>query len=95
MRLMGLEASKAIHQIKVCESGKANISWIGWTRNRGRKSSAQATQNGSTTWQQLEALQLDAADTKSGMDLPRELTFLEVETSLPKLSPLPASGGSG
>ncbi|KAJ1335436.1 anaphase-promoting complex subunit 4 [Microdochium nivale] len=95
VRLMGLEASKAIHQIKVCESGKANISWIGWTRNRGRKSSAQATQNGSTTWQQLEALQLDAADTKSGMDLPRELTFLEVETSLPKLSPLPASGGSG
>ncbi|KAL8328790.1 hypothetical protein RB597_004515 [Gaeumannomyces tritici] len=37
-----------------------------------------------------------APDERSDMlDLPREVTFLDVETSLPKLSPLPVSGGTG
>ncbi|KAK4106231.1 hypothetical protein N658DRAFT_490835 [Parathielavia hyrcaniae] len=31
----------------------------------------------------------------AAVDLPHELMFLEVETALPKLSPLPVSGGSG
>jgi len=32
---------------------------------------------------------------KDLLDLPHELKFLDVETALPKISPLPLSGGSG
>ncbi|KAJ8125266.1 hypothetical protein O1611_g8373 [Lasiodiplodia mahajangana] len=46
-------------------------------------------------WEQLASQGLDLSKKKSAADLPRELTFLEIETALPKLSPLPASGGSG
>ncbi|KAH7037837.1 anaphase-promoting complex, cyclosome, subunit 4-domain-containing protein [Microdochium trichocladiopsis] len=95
VRLMGLEATKAIHQITVCESGKAEISCIAWTCNTGTKSAANSKHLSSNAWKQLEDLELDAVKSRSSLNLPRELAFLEVETSLPKLSPLPASGGSG
>ncbi|KAL2125954.1 hypothetical protein VTI74DRAFT_2149 [Chaetomium olivicolor] len=40
-------------------------------------------------------MQLDGDSGDVAVDLPHELTFLEIETALPKLSPLPVSGGSG
>lgn len=94
MRLMGLEASKAIHQITVCEAGKANISCIGWTCNRAKKAPSGTAVN-AKSWERIGSSGLDVIEKKTSLNLPRELTFLEVETSLPKLSPLPASGGSG
>ncbi|KAI0127922.1 anaphase-promoting complex component Cut20/Apc4 [Xylariales sp. AK1849] len=95
VRLMGLENSKAVHQITVCEAGKANITCIGWARNRAGKRPVAVTKAGSSTWMDLSLQGLNVGEKKSTIDLPRELAFLEVETALPKLSPLPASGGSG
>ncbi|RYP54554.1 hypothetical protein DL769_010329 [Monosporascus sp. CRB-8-3] len=46
-------------------------------------------------WKDLAPRGLDSDDVKNISDLPRDLTFLEVETALPKISPLPVSGGSG
>jgi anaphase-promoting complex subunit 4 len=37
----------------------------------------------------------DSQDKEDVLNLPSELTFIEVDTALPKLSPLPVSGGSG
>lgn len=94
VRLMGLEGSKAVHLISVCQAGKAKITCIGWARNRTGRRGPQPAKPG-TPWEtlSLDGLEIGGNDKKT--DLPRELTFLEVETALPKLSPLPASGGFG
>ncbi|KAI1743615.1 anaphase-promoting complex, cyclosome, subunit 4-domain-containing protein [Xylaria scruposa] len=95
VRLMGLETNKAVHQMAICEGGKSNITSIGWAQNLAGKRPASTAHSSSRTWEQLASQGLDLSKKKSAADLPRELTFLEIETALPKLSPLPASGGSG
>ena len=97
MRLLGLENSKAIHRIPVCESGSSGaITYIGWAQNLTGRRPSQATESVTAA---LQGLSLngdsDGSDRKEVLDLPRELRFFETETALPKISPLPASGGSG
>lgn len=94
VRLMGLENSKAVHQIPVCGNGKANITCIGWARNHVGKY-APASSESNESWTELSLEGLSLGEQRAKPDLPRELAFLEVESALPKLSPLPASGGSG
>ncbi|CAJ2506065.1 Uu.00g001950.m01.CDS01 [Anthostomella pinea] len=95
VRLMGLETSKAVHQMTVRKAGQSKITCIGWTKNNAGRRPNPATKSSVTTWERLASQGLDAHGKKAAVDLPRELTFLEIETALPKLSPLPASGGSG
>ncbi|RYP77702.1 hypothetical protein DL770_007048 [Monosporascus sp. CRB-9-2] len=95
VRLMGLESSKAVHQMTVCDPTTSQITCIGWARNHaGRRSNAQSDPS-VLAWKDLASRGLDSDDVKNISDLPRDLTFLEVETALPKISPLPVSGGSG
>ncbi|VTT76650.1 unnamed protein product [Fusarium fujikuroi] len=93
VRLMGLENNKAAHHIKVGESPGSNITHIGWA------SSSIAGKGSSAVSQALrDGLVGDSARNGDGLplNLPRELTFLEVDTALPKISPLPSSSaGSG
>jgi len=80
-----------VHHIRVCEPGGAKIDFIAWSRNvTGRASTAR---NPSSRLSSHD-ISLDGRP-KNLLDLPHELTFLEVETALPKISPLPVSGGSG
>ncbi|KAI0395355.1 anaphase-promoting complex, cyclosome, subunit 4-domain-containing protein [Xylariaceae sp. FL0594] len=95
IRLMGLETSKAVHQMTICEAGKARITSIAWAQNLAGKRPASAAGSHIRTWEQLASDGLDLHPRRSVVDLPRELTFLEIETALPKISPLPVSGGSG
>lgn len=95
MRLMGLETNKAVHQMPVCEAGKSRITCIGWARNNAGKRQNSASESSTVSWEDIIPRDLFPSSRKTAVDLPRELTFLEVETALPKLSPLPASGGSG
>ncbi|KAF4983886.1 hypothetical protein FZEAL_827 [Fusarium zealandicum] len=93
VRLMGLENNKAAHHIKVGESPGTKITHIGWASSKitDKRSNAvpRALKNGLV---QEEPLSGDGIP----LDLPRELTFLEVDTALPKISPLPGgSAGSG
>lgn len=92
MRIMGLENNKAVHHMKLCDDGQAKITHIGWATSRITQ---RAKPKISSSGEQL----LDGMDLGSGsgvLDLPQELTFLEVDTALPKISPLPtASAGSG
>ncbi|KAI1458241.1 anaphase-promoting complex, cyclosome, subunit 4-domain-containing protein [Annulohypoxylon moriforme] len=95
VRLMGLETSKAVHQMPICEAGKSRITCIGWGRNNAGKHTNSASTSSSLPLEDVISTGLFPSGKKPVVDLPRELTFLEVETALPKLSPLPASGGSG
>ncbi|KAK4455960.1 anaphase-promoting complex subunit 4 [Podospora aff. communis PSN243] len=90
VRLAGLESSKAVHHIRVCDAADAKIDFIAWSRNVIGKRSAGRNPLGA-----LPSHDVSLDDRKSLADLPHELTFLEIETALPKISPLPVSGGSG
>ena len=95
VRLMGLENNKAAHHIEVLEpSNGAKIAYIGWSSNR---IATQSSLNLSSILQDGSQEGLDASGGIHTMvDLPRELTFLEIETALPKISPLPSSSaGTG
>lgn len=92
VRLMGLENNKAAHHIQVCNPSEGNIAYIGWASSRILDKQSQSLHE--QIQQGLEALSMD--DGQKVVDLPRELTFLEVDTALPRLSPLPSgSAGSG
>ncbi|KAJ6782555.1 hypothetical protein PWT90_01383 [Aphanocladium album] len=92
VRIMSLENNKAVHHMQLCNDSAAKITHIGWatstitktTRKRVLKSGEEI----------LDGLNLDNGS--AALNLPQELTFLEVDTALPKISPLPtASAGSG
>jgi len=90
VRLVGLESSKAVHHIRVGNGAASKIEYIAWSRNQTRRRSAEPS---STS--QLPSRNILLDEEKDLLDLPHELEFLDVETALPKLSPLPVSGGSG
>ncbi|KAF4123247.1 anaphase-promoting complex subunit 4 [Geosmithia morbida] len=91
VRLMGLENNKAVHHIEICpQSSDAKITHISWS----------CTRISDPTHAQTKTSALDVSPPELGgrplADLPRELTFLEIDTALPKISPLPgSSAGSG
>ncbi|OTB05018.1 hypothetical protein M426DRAFT_22367 [Hypoxylon sp. CI-4A] len=95
VRLMGLETSKAVHQMPICEANKSKITCIGWARNNAGKRPDSTAKSSTRPWDDVFSSDLFPSGKNAAVDLPRELTFLEIETALPKLSPLPASGGSG
>lgn len=89
VRLMGLENTRAAHHIDICpRSASSSISHIGWA-------CTQIVPRASTLPPAIRGESLGQG-TGSTADLPRELTFLEIDTALPLISPLPGgSAGSG
>lgn len=78
------------------------ITYIAWARNlTGKrhfgKDNDIASRMKGLDLSSADAFELgDAEDKKNELvDLPHALTFLEIDTSLPKISPLPVSGGTG
>jgi anaphase-promoting complex subunit 4 len=89
---MGLENNKAAHHIEVCPNSDTKITQIGWARSN---IPSQSLQLGSSQLASEFAKEWDDKD-RSLPNLPQELMFLEIETALPKISPLPSgSAGSG
>ncbi|PHH84072.1 hypothetical protein CDD83_2534 [Cordyceps sp. RAO-2017] len=93
VRLMGLENNKAAHHVPVCEPAVKSITHIGWaSSNIPSKASKSILDNLN------DSVPAQWAHRNAGLplDLPQELTFLEIDTALPKISPLPsASAGAG
>lgn len=91
---MGQENNKAAHHIDVCTSSDARITHIGWACSNLTKPSISSLSG---------RLKKDFINEWEGIDgisdpdeLPRQITFLEIESALPKISPLPsASAGAG
>jgi anaphase-promoting complex subunit 4 len=96
VRLIGLESSKAVHHIRLCEAKAApvKINFIAWSRNVTRRQARRPVAP-RTSPSTLDSQDIRLDERERLLDLPHELTFLEVETALPKISPLPVSGGSG
>lgn len=88
---MGLENNKAAHHIPVCNPSQAKITSIGWAScsisGKGTTALSKKVKDGiSKEW-------TGSGDTAPA-NLPQELTFLEIDTALPKISPLP-TGSAG
>jgi anaphase-promoting complex subunit 4 len=93
---MGLENGKPVYSLRVSEGGSSKISYIAWSRNFTGKRPAMNGRKKASAWDQLISGGLDIDKKQQDvLDLPHELMFLEIDTALPKLSPLPVSGGSG
>lgn len=93
MRLLGLENSKAVHNIRVGASSK--ICHIAWSKNYTGKNPGRPSDMNGPSWDKLLSGELDKDSDRVLLNLPHELTFLDIEDCLPKLSPLPVSGGTG
>ncbi|KAB5570611.1 anaphase-promoting complex, cyclosome, subunit 4-domain-containing protein [Coniochaeta sp. 2T2.1] len=95
LRLVGFENAKASHQIAIADKGQSRFAYIAWSRNRIAKRGRNGSSSDTSSWARLLNEEADSRDKEGVLDLPTELTFIEVDTALPKLSPLPLSGGSG
>ncbi|KAL1880735.1 hypothetical protein Daus18300_001349 [Diaporthe australafricana] len=109
VRLLGVENTKVVHRISVSQdpsdlaADPEPITYVAWARNLTGKRHFGSDNDIAS---RLKGLGLSSADdlrlgdVNGGgagdlADLPHALTFLEIDTSLPKISPLPVSGGVG
>lgn len=110
MRLVGVENGKVVHRISVTQQRADSdavpepITHIAWARNlTGRRHFGRDDNDIASRLKSLglsssaDGFGLDDAEGKRNelVDLPHALTFLEIDSSLPRLSPLPVSGGTG
>jgi anaphase-promoting complex subunit 4 len=67
---------------------------MGWVTNlTSRKRNNVGSKNGAGSWGNLLEGEAIFSENPASLNLPRDLTLIDIETSLPKLSVL-ASGGS-
>ncbi|KAG6225897.1 hypothetical protein E4U34_007493 [Claviceps purpurea] len=93
VRLMGLENNKAAHHIAVCADDDTRITHIGWAScTISRKVTELSPRLKDEIVNELTSF---ADDSHTSPNLPEELTFLEVDTALPKVSPLPVGSSGG
>ena len=91
MKLVGAESTKVVHQFATGDS--SGITCVGWSSNLTRKvTDSVKSQKKHASWGDLlsDDGELEAKDV---LNLPRDLSQIDIETSLPKLSVL-ASGGT-
>lgn len=109
VRLLGIENTKVVHRISVSQdptdldADPEPITYVAWARNLTGKRHFGSDNDIASRLQGLglsSADDLRLGDMNGGgagdlADLPHALTFLEIDMSLPKISPLPVSGGVG
>lgn len=98
--LLSVENTKVVHRITVKDGDAelAPITYIAWARNLTGKRHFGHNGDNSSKLQGFikeEMASDDARGISDLVDLPHALTFLEIDTSLPKISTLPVSGGTG
>lgn len=89
---MGAESTKIVHQFKA--AGESGINHLAWASSLTRTTSnTPARVKGIQSWNELLAQDNSDSGDNYTLDLPRDLSQIDIETSLPKLSVL-ASGGT-
>jgi anaphase-promoting complex subunit 4 len=95
VRLVGAESSKTVHQIAIGPHGATGITCLGWVSNStGKRNTEFGPIKDRSSWQNLFEETLDGTGDGDTLDLPRDLTLIDIESSLPKLSVLPAGSTS-
>ena len=94
MRLVGAESSKIVHQFNTGDE-VSGVTCMGWAANFTRKTlSYESSLKSPESWESFLAEDRILSDDAPSLDLPRDLSLIDIETSLPKLSVLAAGGSS-
>jgi anaphase-promoting complex subunit 4 len=94
VRLVSAESSKIVHQFTAGDN-VSGVTCLGWATNLTRKSaSSMSPDQDFSSWGTFLAEDGIFSDEKTPLDLPRDLSLIDIETSLPKLSVLAAAGSS-
>ncbi|POS84396.1 hypothetical protein EPUL_003540, partial [Erysiphe pulchra] len=95
VRLVCVESGKTVHQFE-SDHQVSKVTCMGWCSNKTTNSAASIYINDTRGIEKF--IQNDnkdfCEDSASLLDLPRDLFLIDIETSLPKLSTLPAGGDS-
>lgn len=95
VRLVGAESSKTVHQIATGPHGATGITCLGWVSiSTGTRRTELGPSKDRSSLQSLFEERLDGAEDQDTLDLPRDLTLIDIESSLSKLSILPAGSTS-
>lgn len=85
---MGAESSKIVHHFSTGNE-ISNVTCMGWSTNiTNRSNSSLKQKKPEGSWDSI----LVSGDVDRILDLPQDLSLIDVETSLPKLSVLVAGG---
>jgi len=92
VRLVSPESSKIVLQFSAGDNvgGVTCMSWSTNTIHRFSSSSSRTVES----WGAFLAKDGDLSDEKAPLDLPQDLSLIDIEISLPKLSVLAAAGNS-
>jgi anaphase-promoting complex subunit 4 len=94
VRLVSAESSKIVHQFTAADQ-VSGITCLGWATNLTSKStSSRNAGQASGSWGAFLTEDGILSDEKTSLDLPRDLSLIDIEISLPKLSVLAAAGSS-
>lgn len=92
VRIVGIESCKVVHQFST-GSEVSGITCMGWCSNLTKKtSSSMSPAKHVKPWKAF--LPGNETDDKESLDLPRDLSLIDIEISLPKLSVLALGGNS-
>lgn len=81
-----------MHQFTTVE-GSSGITCVGWATNlTNRASSSMTMRKGLKSWGDLLGKDGELLDNQTSFDLPRDLSLIDIEISLPKLSLLASAG---
>lgn len=96
VRLVGAESSKTVHQFSTSTDDQdiAGVTCMGWASNLIAKKPSITDSKKNSSWNELLIGQSEFSGEKTPLDLPRDLTLIDIETSMPKLSVLTAGGTS-
>ncbi|KAI9735322.1 MAG: hypothetical protein M1818_006517 [Claussenomyces sp. TS43310] len=91
VRLVGAESNKIVHHIPVTERDSMEITCLNWASNltHSRSSTTKHARH-VPSWKDF----IEESEDDITSDLPRDLALIDVESSMPKLSILPAGGTS-
>jgi anaphase-promoting complex subunit 4 len=94
VRLVGAESSKIVHQFTTDDqvSGVTCMSWV--TNLASKRFSSLVSEKDLGSWEAFLANEELSFKEKLPLNLPRDLSLIDIETSLPKLSVLAAGGSS-
>jgi anaphase-promoting complex subunit 4 len=94
VRLIGAESSKVVHQFSTGDA-VSGVTCVGWSSNlTGKIPGLVSGTKAQGSWESLLLGGDELFGKESQLDLPRNLSLIDIETSLPKLSVLASGIGS-
>ncbi|KAG4436181.1 hypothetical protein IFR05_008341 [Cadophora sp. M221] len=93
IRLVSAESSKIVLQFSAGDN-VGGVTCMSWALNLIHRPNPSSSKRGKESWGTFLATDGDLSDEKAPLDLPQDLSLIDIEISLPKLSVLAAAGNS-